>query len=400
MSTETIAAGINLPARTVVFPSLRKFIKQQARMITAAEYHQMAGRAGRPQFDDKGLAVTLAPEDVVVELRKELKDAAKRPGYDVSKVTKSVYNRARSDAQRKGDVTWSPETHAELVRGEPAELRSKTKITAEQVLAIGLPDLTEVPLSELDKRIAATEASLPPSMRLDIVTVIENLLLGERDRKELTKTLEQLVSNMRAIGVLDEHGKQISGQMIRELQGMDGLLIFYVLFNHQLEYIELRELVEYLIDHDIIQRLLSRKGEDEKREWMRTRLREARMENPHVTWDDIEAEWDKAHPRPLTKIEVIHQEFSSKVPHPELHGGKKPKTVWAQLEDSGAGFLEFVDKHGLEHEEGNLFGYLIRVMNFAQKLGAASGLSELDEMAERVRKLLARIDLRMAEGGR
>ena len=32
VSTETIAAGINLPARTVVFPSLRKFIKQQARL--------------------------------------------------------------------------------------------------------------------------------------------------------------------------------------------------------------------------------------------------------------------------------------------------------------------------------------------------------------------------------
>ena len=48
VSTETIAAGINLPARTVVFPSLRKFIKQQPRMLTAAEYHQMAGRAGPP----------------------------------------------------------------------------------------------------------------------------------------------------------------------------------------------------------------------------------------------------------------------------------------------------------------------------------------------------------------
>src|SRR6185312_12900128 len=33
VSTETIAAGINLPARTVVFPSLRKFIKQAPRMV-------------------------------------------------------------------------------------------------------------------------------------------------------------------------------------------------------------------------------------------------------------------------------------------------------------------------------------------------------------------------------
>jgi hypothetical protein len=375
----------------------------------------MAGRAGRPQFDDRGLAITLAPEQIVTDRKKELKDAAKRPAYDAEKVRRGVYNRARSDAQRKGDVIWTPELHQELVRGEPAELRSKTKITAEQVLAIGLPDLARTmlpgdaprpapgadgqaaPGSEVEQRMAAAEASLPPSMRLDIVTVIEHLLITERERKELQKILAQLVANMRAIGVLDEHGKQIGGQMIRELQGMDGLLIYYVLFNHQLDYEELRQLVEYLIDHDIVQRLLDRKGEDEKREWMRTRLRELRIDNPHVTWDDVEAAWDKEHPRPLTKIEQIHQELASKIPHPELHGGKRPKSVWAQIEDGGFSFLEFVEKHHLEHEEGNLFSYLIRVMNFANKLGEASQLSEFSDMAERVRKLLARIDLRLVE---
>ncbi|MBV8762225.1 MAG: DEAD/DEAH box helicase [Deltaproteobacteria bacterium] len=395
VSTETIAAGINLPARTVVFPSLRKFIKQQPRMITAAEYHQMAGRAGRPQFDDRGLAITLAPEQVVSDLKKEMKGSK----YDLEKLKRSVYGRARADAQRKNDVIWTPESHAELVKGEPAELRSKTKITAEQVLAIGLPDLTEakLPTTEAEARMREAEASLPPSMRLDIVTVIENLLLTERERKELLKILGQLVDNMKALGVLDEHGKQIAGDMIRNLQGMDGVFIWWTLFNHQLEYVELRELVEYLIDHDIIQRQLDRKGEDEKREWMRAKLREMRLENPHVTWDDAEAAYEKEHPRVLTKIEVIHGEFASKVPHPELHGGKKPKNTWAQLEDSGLGFLEFVEKHSLEHEEGNLFSYLVRVMNFANKLGEASQLPEFTDMAERVRKLLARIDLRLVE---
>ena len=97
-------------------------------------------------------------------------------------------------------------------------------------------------------------------MRLDIATVIENLLLTDRERKELLKILAQLVANMRAIGVIDEHGKQVSGEMIRSLQGMDGLFICFVLFNHQLDYVELRQLVEYLIDHDIIQRQLDRKA--------------------------------------------------------------------------------------------------------------------------------------------
>ena len=398
VSTETIAAGINLPARTVVFPSLRKFVKQQPRLVTAAEYHQMAGRAGRPQFDDRGLAITLAPEDVVSDLKKELKDAAKRPAYDEGKVKRSVYGRARSDAQRKGDIVWTPEVHAELVQGEPAELRSKTKITAEQVLAIGLPDLaTETLPGDLAQRMADAEKSLPPSMRLDIVTVIENLLLGDKDRRELQKVLAQLVANLKAIGVIDEHGTQIKGDMIRQLQGMDGLFIYYVLFNHQLDYVELRQLVEYLLDHDIIQRMLDRKGEDAKREWMRAKLRELREGGSQASWEDVEALWEKEHPRELTKIELIHSEFSAAVPHPELHGGKKAKNVWAQLEDGGQTFLEFVDKHGLDHEEGNLFSYLVRVMNFARKLHEASQLSEFEDMAERVQKLLARVDVRLVD---
>ena len=399
VSTETIAAGINLPARTVVFPSLRKFIKKEARLITAAEYHQMAGRAGRPQFDDRGLAITLAPEEVVSDIKKKLKDASRRPAYDEGKVKRGVYAAAQAEAKKRGDIVWTPEIHADLVKGEPAELRSKTKITAEQVLAIGLPDLTAsvLPGDVAGARMAEAEASLPPSMRLDIVTVIENLLLTERERKELHKVLAQLVANLKAIGVIDEQGKQVSGDMIRELQGMDGLLIYYILFNHQLEYVELRELVEYLIDHDIIQRQLDRKGEDAKREWMRTKIREMRETNPQVTWDDVEAEWEKANPRVLTKIELIHQEFSSKIPHPELHGGKKPKTTWAQLEDSGLTFLEFVDKHGLDHEEGNLFSYLVRVMNFARKLHTAAHLTEFEDMAERVQRLLARVDVRLVD---
>ena len=178
---------------------------------------------------------------------------------------------------------------------------------------------------------------------------------------------------------------------------MDGLFIYYVLFNHQLDYIELRQLAEYLIDNDIIQRQLDRKLEDAKREWMRSKLRELREGNPQVSWEDVEALWEKANPRELTKIEVIHQELSGKLPHPELHGGKKAKNVWATLEDSGLQFLEFVEKHHLEHEEGNLFSYLVRVMNFARKLGEASQLSELDDMAERVQRMLAHVDVRLID---
>jgi len=378
-----------------VFPSLRKYVNKQARLVSAAEYHQMAGRAGRPQFDDKGLAITLAPEEVVSDLRRELK----QKGVDPAKVRKNLYNRARSEAARKGEIVWGPEQHAELVGGEPAELRSKTKITAEQVLALGLPDLEKQALGAPPTPEDEVEASLQPSMRLDIVTVIDHLLLSDHDKRAHHKLLAQLVANMRALGVLDEHGAQISGQMIRELQGIDGVFVWWVLFNEQLDYVDVRQLLEYLVDHDVVQRILERKDEDKKREWCRAKLREMRFENPQVSWEDVEAEYDKEFPRVLTRMEEIHQKFSALVPHPELHGGKRQKTVWAQMEDGNLSFLEMVEREGLEHEEGSLFTYLVRVMNFAKKLGEASQLDQFVEIGDKIRNVLARVDARITVAG-
>lgn len=397
VSTETISAGINLPAKTVVFPALRKFISGQARLVTPAEYHQMAGRAGRPQFDARGLAITLAPEEVVTELRRELKEAAKRPAYDESKLRKSLYARMRADAQKRGDVLWTPEMHQALVDGAPAELLSKTKITAEQVLAIGLPDLAAVPLQPPDATVAArneVERGLPASLNLNIHTVIEHLLTDDKTRRALHRTLAQLVDNLRALGVLDEHGRQIAGQMIRELQGMDGPFVYYCVFNHQLEYIELRELAEFLVDHDIIPKLLGKKDEEKRRAWCREKLRDLRLENPQAAWEDAEAAYEREFPRPVTRMQQLHQEFCGRVPHPELHGGKKNKSVWAQIEDEQLGFLQFVLREGLAHEEGNLFGYLVRVQNVARKIGDVTGLSELSDMADRIALLLSGVDVR------
>src|SRR5262249_16610403 len=59
--TETLAAGINLPARSVVLSSLVKGPFGKQKLIDASTAHQIFGRAGRPQYDDKGFVFTLAP---------------------------------------------------------------------------------------------------------------------------------------------------------------------------------------------------------------------------------------------------------------------------------------------------------------------------------------------------
>jgi len=59
--TETLAAGINLPARSVVLPTLLKGPRGKLKLIEASSAHQMFGRAGRPQFDDFEKEAAQAP---------------------------------------------------------------------------------------------------------------------------------------------------------------------------------------------------------------------------------------------------------------------------------------------------------------------------------------------------
>ena len=58
-ATETLAAGINMPARTTVISNLSKRTDNGHRLLNASEFLQMAGRAGRRGMDLQGYVVTL-----------------------------------------------------------------------------------------------------------------------------------------------------------------------------------------------------------------------------------------------------------------------------------------------------------------------------------------------------
>ena len=58
-ATETLAVGINMPARSVVIEKLTKFTGEHHEQLTPGEYTQLTGRAGRRGIDDRGSAVVL-----------------------------------------------------------------------------------------------------------------------------------------------------------------------------------------------------------------------------------------------------------------------------------------------------------------------------------------------------
>ncbi len=62
-STPTLAIGLDLPAFRVIIRDLKRFTQRGLQYIPVLEYHQMAGRAGRPKYDNEGEAVCLASSE-------------------------------------------------------------------------------------------------------------------------------------------------------------------------------------------------------------------------------------------------------------------------------------------------------------------------------------------------
>ena len=124
--TETLAAGINLPARSVVLTTLVKGARDRKKLIDAGSAQQMFGRAGRPQFDTEGHVFALAHEDDVKLAKWKLKydsipEDTKDPG--LMKAKKALLK--KKPTRRNGFTYWNPEQFAKLQIAPAAKLSSK-----------------------------------------------------------------------------------------------------------------------------------------------------------------------------------------------------------------------------------------------------------------------------------
>ena len=71
-ATETFSMGLNMPAKTVIFASVRKFDGQTFRAVSSGEYIQMSGRAGRRGLDDRGIVIQMMDEKLEPAVCKEM----------------------------------------------------------------------------------------------------------------------------------------------------------------------------------------------------------------------------------------------------------------------------------------------------------------------------------------
>jgi superfamily II RNA helicase len=123
--TETFAAGVNMPAKTVVFTGLTKFntTENNFRLLYTEEYRQMAGRAGRRGIDDKGVVILLPfraddlPDGPVMRglLTGKVNPIVSRFKMDFSYVLKSILN-GRPLLDAIGQSLYTTQLKEEMVR--------------------------------------------------------------------------------------------------------------------------------------------------------------------------------------------------------------------------------------------------------------------------------------------
>jgi superfamily II RNA helicase len=124
--TDTLGVGINVPIRTVLLTALGKYDGTRTRHLTAREFHQITGRAGRAGYDTAGDVVVQAPEHVVENTK-----ALARAGDDARKRRKVVHKKPP-----EGSVSWSDRTFDRLVAAEPEPLTSSFVVSHAMLLNV------------------------------------------------------------------------------------------------------------------------------------------------------------------------------------------------------------------------------------------------------------------------
>lgn len=102
-ATETFAMGLNMPAKTVVFTSVKKWDGDSHRYIGSGEYIQMSGRAGRRGKDERGICIIMINEQMEMDTLKDM--VLGKPAPLVSTFRLSYYSILNLMSRAEGQFT-------------------------------------------------------------------------------------------------------------------------------------------------------------------------------------------------------------------------------------------------------------------------------------------------------
>ena len=165
-ATETLAVGINMPARTVVIEKLTKFTGDHHEQLTPGQYTQLTGRAGRRGIDELGHAVVSWSPFVRFEAVAEL---AGSRSFHLRSAFRPTYNMAANLVRNYGDE----EAHHLLnlsfaqFQADRDVVRIETRLERQRIRLAGLREEAQSPFGDIAEYRQAIEQAREPRGRDD-----------------------------------------------------------------------------------------------------------------------------------------------------------------------------------------------------------------------------------------
>jgi superfamily II RNA helicase len=333
--TDTLGMGVNVPIRTVLFTQLCKFDGEKTAILSARDFHQISGRAGRKGFDERGFVVAQAPEHVIENKKLAEKAAAGK------KVVKK-------QPPQKGYVHWDRSTFERLREKEPEPLESRFEPTFGLLV-----NLLQSETSQLGGGYGRLVAITGRSHGNDYVRSRHRRIAAQRFR------------TLRAAGLVEVRRIEgYRGAYVRPAPGLQrDFSLFHTLALYLLDTLpkipaeretyalDVLSMVESILeDPDVIlwKQLDRARG-----------LAVAEMKAKGMEYDERMAELEKVeYPKPNRDfVYATFNEFAAK--HPWVgQENIRPKSIAREMVEKFMTFADYVREYELQRSEGLLLRYL------------------------------------------
>ena len=364
--TDTLGVGINVPIRTVLFTKLCKYDGQKTGVLSARDFHQISGRAGRKGFDDVGWVVAQAPEHWIENVKLAAKAAAGGKKY------------TKRQPPERNFSNWDKQTFERLIVAQPERLVSRFQVSHGMLLNV------------LSRKGDGCQA-----MR----QLIRDCHDGERARAGHFKRAWQLFRALVERRIVeftppDEYGAKLRVNVaLQDDFSMNQTLSLYLMDTLQLldadspEYaLDLITLVEAILeDPDIILRKQLDRLKTEK---------VAEMKQAGIEYDARMAELEKMeYPKP--QRDFVYGTFNAFAERHPWVGQEniRPKSIVREMFEGYLSFADYVRSYDLQRSEGLLLRHISSTFKvLAQTVPDAAKTDEVRELEAYLSAMLRQVD--------
>jgi hypothetical protein len=366
--TDTLGVGVNIPIRTVLFTRLSKWDGEKTALLTAREFQQIAGRAGRKGFDERGSVVCQAPEHLTARARRPAR-GRERP-------------RPRPP---RHFVPWTRETFERLVKRPPETLQARFAVDPGMLVLVMQRE--------------SARGTLHGGYR-DLVELLARSHGTPREKSRLRREAAALFRSLRRAGIVRRvYDPDLGRDRVRvdpELQWDFSLHHTLSLFlveavrvldpaapDHALQVLTLVESI--LEDPGAV---LRQQAEKLRRELL------ARLKAAGVPYEErIERIAEVTHPKPEAAFVYAAFDVFAEA-HPWVGVENiRPKSVAREMFETYRSFDDTVREYHLERVEGLLLRYLGQVHDtLDQGVPEAEKTDAVQDALSFFRTLLARVD--------